>query len=92
MEGKVGEHRFGQLRLETAQAKGERLIAEELACLAWQESDLALRRKQDPGKLQIASRLRKETTLSVRQIAERLHLGTPKSAGFRLLTAMKNRA
>jgi REP element-mobilizing transposase RayT len=92
IEGKVGEHHFGQLRLETAQAKAERLIAEELARLAWQESDLALRRKQYPGKLQIAIRLRKETTLSVRQIAERLHLGTPKSASLRLLMAMRNRA
>jgi hypothetical protein len=72
--------------LETAQAKAERLIAEELARLAWQESDLALRRKQDPGKLQIAIRLRKETTLSVRQIAERLHFGTPTRAKGSVLT------
>ncbi len=92
IEGKVREHHFGQLRLETAQAKAERLIAEELARLAWRESDLVTRRKQDPGKLRIAIRLRKETTLSVKQIAERLHFGTPKSASFRLLTAMKNRA
>jgi len=78
--------------LETAQAKAERLIAEELARLAWQESDLVTRRKQDPGKQQIAIRLRKETTLSVKQRAERLLFGTPKSASFRSLTAMKNRA
>jgi len=46
-------------------------------------------RKHDPGKVQIAQRLRKETTLSVKQIAERLHFGTAKSASFRLLTTMK---
>ena len=92
MEGKVGEHHFGQLRLETAQAKAKRLIAEELARLAWRESDLVSRRKQDPGKLQIALRLRNETTPSDKQIAERLHFGTPKSASFRLLTATKDRA
>jgi len=33
MDGQVGEHHFGQLRLETAQARAERIIAEELG--AW---------------------------------------------------------
>ena len=92
MEGKIGAHHFGQLRLETAQAKAERLIGEELGRLGWQETDLASRRKHDPGKLRIAARLRKETTLTVKQIAERLHLGTPKSASFRLLTVNKQTA
>jgi putative transposase len=86
LEGKVGGHHFGQLRLETAQAKAERIIAEELARLGWQEAELATRRKQDPDKVQLAQRLRKETTLSVRQIAERLHLGTTNSASYRLLS------
>src|SRR5260370_675421 len=30
MDGHVGEHHFGQLRLETTQARGERIIADEL--------------------------------------------------------------
>jgi putative transposase len=90
IEGKVGEHHFGKLRLETAQAKSERIIAEEMERLGWKQADLLSRRKHDPGKIQLAVRLRKETTLSVRQIAERLHLGTPKSASFRLLTTMRN--
>ena len=89
LDGKVGEHHFGQLRLETAQAKAERIIAQELARLGWQERDLAARRKQDPDKVQLAQRLRQETTLSVRQIAERLHLGTSKSVSFRLLNKRK---
>jgi len=45
---------------------------------------LAARRKHDPGKVQIAQRLRTETTLSVKRIAERLDFGTAKSASFRL--------
>jgi putative transposase len=89
LEGKVGEHHYGQLRLETALAKAERIIAEELGRLGWREADLVARRKHDPDKIQLAQRLRKETTLSVRQIAERLHLGTPKSASFRLLNSRK---
>jgi hypothetical protein len=73
LEGKVGEHHYGQLRLETAQAKSERIITEELGRLGWRETDQAARRKHDPDKIQLAQRPRKETTLSVRQIAERLH-------------------
>jgi hypothetical protein len=33
MEGKVGENHPGQTRLETAQAKAEQIVAEELARL-----------------------------------------------------------
>jgi hypothetical protein len=89
LEAKVGEHHYGQLRLEMAQAKAERIITEELGRLGWRETDLAAQHKHDPDKIQLAQRLRKETTLSVRQIAERLHLGTPKSASFRLLSSRK---
>jgi hypothetical protein len=85
IEGKVGEHHFGELRLETAQAKAERIIAEESKRLGWQETDFAARRKHDPGKVEIAQRLREQTNLSVTQIAERLDFGTSKSASFRLL-------
>jgi hypothetical protein len=52
---------------------------------------LASRRKHDPAKLEIAGRLRPETRLSVRQIAIRLHLETPKSASVRLLTATRHK-
>ena len=48
MEGKVGSHHFGQLRLERAQAKAERIVGEELGRLGWPEAELAARRKQDP--------------------------------------------
>ncbi len=69
--------------------RAERIIGEELGRLRWEEADLVSRRKHDPGKVQIALRLRRETTLSVKQIAQRLHFGTPKSASFRLLTIMR---
>jgi hypothetical protein len=70
-------------------ARVERIIREELSRLGWQEADLVLRRKRERNKLSIAARLRKETTLSIRQIAARLHLGTPGSASVCLLAAMK---
>jgi hypothetical protein len=88
----LGEHHYGQLRLETAEAKGERIIAEELGRLCWQETDLVSRHKQHPAKLALAQRLRRETTLSVKQIAIRLHLGTTRSAGVCLLAASGERA
>jgi hypothetical protein len=90
IDGEVGEHHFGELRLETAQAKAQRIVAEELKRRGWQETDFVARRKHDPAKVQIARRLRRETTLSVKQIAERLHFGTSRSASFRLLTNMKS--
>jgi len=90
--GQVGEHHYGQLRLETAEAKGERIIAEELGRRCWQEADWVSRRKHDPAKLSLAQRLRQETTLSVKQIAVRLHLGTTRSAGVCLLAASGARA
>jgi len=73
-----------KLRRESAQAKAERIIAEELARLGWTEVDLAQRRKSAPEKLAIASRLRKETTLSIKTIAVRMHLGSSRSANVRL--------
>ena len=89
MDGQVGQHHFGQMRLEVAQAKAERIIHEELGRLGWQESDLTARRRRDPGKLAIALRLRQETTLSVKQIAARLGLGTAGSASVCLLAASR---
>jgi len=89
MEGKLGEHHAGQLRRETAEAKGERIIAEELRRLGWSERDLAIRRKNAPDRVAIAVRLRREATLSIKTIAARVHLGTSNTANARLHRAMK---
>ena len=80
MEGKVGDNHPGLVRQETAEAKADRIIQEQLRMLGWTEKDLEARRKSDPSKLGIAARLRAETTLSLTQIAGRLHLGKPKGA------------
>jgi len=55
-----------------------------LARLGWSETDLASRRKSDPAKLALAARLRQETTLTIKALAARVHLGTSKSANARL--------
>jgi hypothetical protein len=92
MEGRLGEHHSGELRRETDQAKCERIVAEELARLGWKESDLGSRRKSDPSKLALATRLRRETTLPIKSIAARVQLGTSKSANARLHRTMRAKA
>ena len=90
MEGKLGEYHSGELRRETAEAKAERIVAEELSRQGWNENDLATRRKSDPGKLRIAARLRRETTLTIKAIASRVHLGSSRSAYVRLYEWIKS--
>jgi len=90
LEGSLGGHHAGQLHLQAAQAKAERLIAEELDHLGWREEDLAGRAKNDPLKLEIAARLRRETTLSIKSIAARVHLGTSKTANAKLHAHMRH--
>jgi hypothetical protein len=88
-EGQVGDHHFGQIRRETAQGKAQRLLAGELGWLEWPEARLASRPKSDPVKLQIAQRLRRQTTLTLKEISALVHLGTPRSASVRLHLALK---
>jgi len=60
MQGKLGESHSGQLHRETAQQRANCIIAEELARRGWPESELATRRRSDPGKLASAARLRND--------------------------------
>jgi hypothetical protein len=80
MEGKLGESHSGELHRETAEQRTNRIIAEELVRRGWPESELATRRRSDPGKLAIAARLRSETTLPIKWIAARVQIGTAKEA------------
>ena len=89
METKLGDHHSGELRRETAQAKADRIVTEELKRSGWKQRQLATRPKNDPKKLALAARLRRETTLSIKDIAARAHLGSSKSANARLHQWMK---
>jgi putative transposase len=80
MDGKLGENHSGELHRETAEQRANRIVSEELTRRGWKESDLATRRRSDPGKLAIAERLRKETTLPIKWIAARVQIGTTKGA------------
>ena len=71
-----GAEHYGAERLETDVARAERIVREELQRRRWQETDLTKRAKGDVGKVKIAGRLRAETLVTVKWIAERLGMGT----------------
>ena len=92
MGDQLGEHHSGRLKSETAVSKGQRIIAEELKRRNWKEAELKQRLKGDAEKLAIAARLRKETTLTVAQIAGRLQMGSWKSLRNKLYLRSKAEA
>ena len=77
MSGQIGRQHGGSERQETAMAKAERVLAEELRRRGWNDVELSRRRKADGLKLDIAQRLRSETTMTWAWIASHLRMGTP---------------
>ena len=73
---KSGRWHYGEELRESEQAKAQRIVAEELKRGGWTEAELANRRKGDPAKVAMAVRLRRETTMTLNWIAERLQMGT----------------
>jgi len=63
-------------RRETSESVAEALVREELKRRTWDEAELAKRAKGDRGKVAIAVRLRQESTMTARWIAEHLQMGT----------------
>ena len=76
VEGGAGEYHYGAEIYEAAEAKAGRIIDEELRRSVWSEAELVIKRKGDPVKVQIARRLRAETTVTLQWIATRLRMGT----------------
>jgi len=70
------EHRGPEVR-ESAAAKAEGIIREELRRLGGTVDHLQARRKGDPQKVSIAGRLRGVTTMTLAWIAAQLNMGTP---------------
>ena len=67
---------IGEQRQETAEQKAEGWLKGELEKLGWKEESLRMVSKSHPVKVQLARRLRKETTLSLKWIAARLQMGS----------------
>ena len=79
VERQAGPRHVGEEVTQSAQAKAHRIIREELEALGWGARELADRRKGDPEKLRVATRLRRETTMTLAWIAQHLCMG---SAGY----------
>ncbi len=78
----AGAHHYGEEIGQSTEEKACRIIAEELAKLSWAEVHLSERRKGDAGKVRIARRLRRETTVSKRWIAQQLAMGSVSNVTF----------
>ncbi len=76
MNERRGEWHYGEELQESAQAKAEELIRVELERKGWAERDLRNRRKGDGFKVRLAKRLRAQTTVTMKWIAERLAMGS----------------
>jgi putative transposase len=76
MEGLGGEYHHREELNESAAYRAQVIIKEELKKLKWKEEDLLDARKGDKRKLKMALRLRRETTLSLKEIAGSLSMGS----------------
>jgi putative transposase len=77
MKERMGAEHYGPERQETVEAHAEGIVAEELDRRRWGAQELARRAKGDAQKVAMAVRLRAETAVTVKWIAERLQMGSP---------------
>lgn len=75
-EGKFGVNHHAGPRQESSEQKARRIVVEELRRLGWQQGALEEQLKADPDKAPIAQRLRGETTVTLKWIAEQLQMGS----------------
>jgi hypothetical protein len=84
LHGSLGPDHAGQIRRQAGQVRAEAIIAAKLRELGWKEAHLSQGAKVDANKLALAARLRRETTLTIQEIADRLHMGSRKNVGPKL--------
>jgi hypothetical protein len=80
----AGEHQRADARRETMEEKARRILREELEALGWDGAALAQRPKGDARKVRMARRLRAETSVTLKWIAQHLHMGTWTNVANRL--------
>jgi hypothetical protein len=76
VSARSGAWHYGEELRESAEAKAERIVKQELKRRGWDAAVLRARRKGDPAKVAMAVRLRAETTMTLAWIADRLQMGT----------------
>jgi len=77
-------HHPARERRESAKALAARIVSQALAAEGSTEKDLPRLRKGDPRKVRIARQLREQTTMTLREIADRLHLGAASHLAYLL--------
>ena len=75
MAGQAGEYHYAEDRNETDEEKARGIVEKELKRLGWNRDELCKRRKGDREKVKIAKRLRGETTMSLKWVANELEMG-----------------
>jgi putative transposase len=76
MHEQRGPNHYGEERRESDEEKARQIIQAELKRRKWVKDELLVRRKGDKGKVEIARRLRGETTMTLKWIAEHLTMGS----------------
>ena len=76
VSARAGRHHYGAEIQEAAEARAEALVNDALKALGWKQGELAARPKGDRQKVQIARRLRKQSSVTLSWIAQRLQMGT----------------
>lgn len=76
LNSRSGANHTGPEIHESAEEKAERIVARELGRLGWSAQDLQEHAKGDLEKIRIAELLRRESTMSLPWIADRLQMGT----------------
>ena len=74
--GRAGPNHYGAAKRESDLAKAERLVAGRAGGTGLAEEDLARRLKGDKEKVKLARQLRKETTVTLAWVAQRLRMGS----------------
>jgi hypothetical protein len=87
MREQTGPNHAGEERREAAAAWAGQRLAKELRRLGWTAPELGRRRKGDPQKVELARRLRRETTVTLGWLAEKLCMGTAGSLANLLRTS-----
>jgi len=75
MAERVGEYHYAEERQGSGEQKARGIVVGELKRIGWTAEDLKHRQKGDAKKVRIAQRLRAETTMTLKWIAEELQMG-----------------
>jgi len=76
MQGRIGTNHFVPERKASAEQWGRRIVAERLLGLGLTAEQMKRLAANAPVKVEMARQLRRETTLSLKWIAEQLRVGS----------------